>query len=74
MLAETGGFLLGNAHRCGVSVERLDAAGMPYRATHMPRPITGAALGELPRHYLNGCLARMPSWKRGSVNLTRLGT
>src|SRR2546430_17409383 len=26
-LAETGGFLLGNAHRCGVSVERVERAG-----------------------------------------------
>src|SRR5689334_7292613 len=26
-LAETGGFLLGNAHRCGVSVERVASAG-----------------------------------------------
>jgi len=27
LLAETGGFLLGNAHRCGVSVERVERAG-----------------------------------------------
>lgn len=27
LLAETGGFLLGNAHRCGVSVERVEGAG-----------------------------------------------
>lgn len=27
MLAETGGYLLGNAHRCGVPVERVDRAG-----------------------------------------------
>ena len=27
MLAETGGFLLGNAHRCGVAVERVERAG-----------------------------------------------
>jgi hypothetical protein len=27
VLAETGGFLLGNAHRCGVSVERVEGAG-----------------------------------------------
>jgi hypothetical protein len=26
-LAETGGFLLGNAHRCGVPVERVESAG-----------------------------------------------
>src|SRR5437868_14698560 len=26
-LAETGGFLLGNAHRCGISVERVASAG-----------------------------------------------
>ena len=26
-LAETGGFLLGNARRCGVSVERVESAG-----------------------------------------------
>ena len=26
-LAETGGFLLGNASRCGVSVERVESAG-----------------------------------------------
>lgn len=26
-LAATGGFLLGNAHRCGVAVERVDRAG-----------------------------------------------
>ncbi len=29
LLAETGGFLLGNAHRCGVAVERVERAGMP---------------------------------------------
>ena len=27
LLAETGGFLLGNAHRCGVAVERVERAG-----------------------------------------------
>jgi hypothetical protein len=27
VLAETGGFLVGNAHRCGVSVDRIDRAG-----------------------------------------------
>lgn len=27
LLAETGGFLLGNAHRCGVSTERVERAG-----------------------------------------------
>ena len=27
LVAETGGYLLGNAHRCGVSVERVDRAG-----------------------------------------------
>src|SRR5689334_2801401 len=27
LLAETGGFLLGNAHRCGVSVERVERSG-----------------------------------------------
>ena len=27
MLAETGGFLLGNAQRCGVAVERVERAG-----------------------------------------------
>src|SRR5882757_10565502 len=27
LLAETGGFLLGNAHRCGVGVERVERAG-----------------------------------------------
>jgi hypothetical protein len=27
LLAETGGYLLGNAHRCGVSVERVERAG-----------------------------------------------
>jgi hypothetical protein len=27
LLAETGGFLLGNAHRCGVSVERVEGTG-----------------------------------------------
>jgi len=26
LLAETGGFLLGNAHRCGVAVERVERA------------------------------------------------
>lgn len=26
LLAETGGYLLGNAHRCGVSVERVERA------------------------------------------------
>ena len=26
-LAETGGFLLGNAHRCGVRTERVEHAG-----------------------------------------------
>jgi hypothetical protein len=26
-LAETGGFLLGNAHRCGVPTERVEHAG-----------------------------------------------
>ena len=26
-LAETAGFLLGNAHRCGVPIERVDQAG-----------------------------------------------
>jgi len=26
-LAETGGFLLGNARRCGVAVERVESAG-----------------------------------------------
>jgi uncharacterized protein YaaQ len=30
-LAETGGFLLGNAHRCGVSAERVDRAGNVIR-------------------------------------------
>jgi len=27
LLAETGGFLLGNAHRCGVPIERIERAG-----------------------------------------------
>ena len=27
ILAETGGYLLGNAHRCGVSIERVTRAG-----------------------------------------------
>ena len=27
LLAETGGFLLGNAHRCGVQAERVERAG-----------------------------------------------
>jgi len=27
LLAETGGFLLGNAHRCGVPIERVERAG-----------------------------------------------
>src|SRR3982074_2420444 len=27
LLAETGGFLLGNAHRCGVAVKRVERAG-----------------------------------------------
>ena len=27
LLAETGGFLLGNAHRCGVAVERVERVG-----------------------------------------------
>ena len=27
LLAATGGFLLGNAHRCGVAVERVERAG-----------------------------------------------
>ena len=27
LLAETGGFLLGNAHRCGVPIERIEHAG-----------------------------------------------
>ena len=27
LLAETGGFLLGNAHRCGVPIERVEGAG-----------------------------------------------
>jgi hypothetical protein len=27
LLAEGGGFLLGNAHRCGVAVERVERAG-----------------------------------------------
>jgi uncharacterized protein YaaQ len=27
LLAETGGFLLGNAHRCGVPEERVESAG-----------------------------------------------
>ena len=27
LLAETGAFLLGNAHRCGVAVERVERAG-----------------------------------------------
>ena len=26
LLAETGGFLLGNAHRCGIAVERVEGA------------------------------------------------
>jgi hypothetical protein len=27
LLAETGGFLLGSAHRCGVAFERVERAG-----------------------------------------------
>ena len=27
LLAETGGFLLGNAHRCGVAVDRVERVG-----------------------------------------------
>ena len=30
-LAETGGFLLGNAHRCGVATERVEHAGKVIR-------------------------------------------
>ena len=30
-LAATGGFLLGNAHRCGVAVERVERAGKVIR-------------------------------------------
>jgi hypothetical protein len=31
LLAQTGGFLLGNAYRCGVSVERISRAGTIIR-------------------------------------------
>jgi hypothetical protein len=31
LLAETGGFLLGNAHRCGVPEERVERAGKVIR-------------------------------------------
>ncbi len=31
LLAETGGFLLGSAHRCGVAVERVERAGTVIR-------------------------------------------
>jgi len=30
-LVATGGFLLGNAHPCGVAVERVERAGSKYR-------------------------------------------
>jgi hypothetical protein len=31
LLAETGGFLLGNAHRCGVPIERVERTGNAIR-------------------------------------------
>ena len=48
LLAETGGFLLGNAHRCGVSTERVERAGQVIQdfivaAAKDPREAAAAA-------------------------------
>jgi hypothetical protein len=36
-LAETGGFLLGNASRCGVPIERVESAGKGDPRLHLRR-------------------------------------
>jgi hypothetical protein len=38
-LVATGGFLLGNAHRCGVAVERVERAGSEYRNCLFDNPV-----------------------------------
>jgi hypothetical protein len=57
LLAETGGFLLGNAHRCGVAVERVEHAGNGVASDF--RPICCAGPSSWPR-----TMRAMPTFMR----------